>query len=165
MEPPKSFPQVLPGAVSACRMRVLDITDHLPLVMSSGVTIRVPYMKRVRGSLRVVLSCIIALLLFYYKHTTYWVLPQGDLRGDPCVPLEDLLHDRDCCLFMLFHHDDSIMDRENSYPSSCVCTSAISALRLSVFAHRNGLNARALSGERISCWSVTPPRPSPYAPA
>ena len=39
-------------------------------------------------------------------------LPQGDLRGDPCMILEDLLHDRDCCLFMLLHHDDSIMDGE-----------------------------------------------------
>ena len=39
-------------------------------------------------------------------------LPQGDLRGDPCMILEDLLHDRDCRLFMLFHHDDSIMDGE-----------------------------------------------------
>ena len=26
--------------------------------------------------------------------------------------LEDLLHDRDCCLFMLLHHDDNIMDGE-----------------------------------------------------
>ena len=26
--------------------------------------------------------------------------------------LEDLLHDRDCCLVMLLHHDDSIMDGE-----------------------------------------------------
>ncbi len=26
--------------------------------------------------------------------------------------LEDLLHDRDCCLFMLLHHDDSILDGE-----------------------------------------------------
>ena len=25
---------------------------------------------------------------------------------------EDLLHDRDCCLFILLHHDDSIMDGE-----------------------------------------------------
>ena len=40
-------------------------------------------------------------------------LPQGNLRGDPGMILEDLLHDRDCCLFMLLHHDDSIMDRES----------------------------------------------------
>ena len=50
-------------------MRVLDITDHLTLVMSYGVSLRVPYMKSLRGSLRVVLSCLIVLLLFYHKHT------------------------------------------------------------------------------------------------
>ena len=66
-------------------MRVLDITDHLPLVMSYGVSLRVPYMKSLRGSLRVVLSCIIVLLLFYHKHThplgshsrvTSWTYPR-----------------------------------------------------------------------------------------
>ena len=51
-------------------MRVLDITDHLPLVMSYGVSLRVPYMKSLRRALRVVLSCIIVLLLFYHKHTS-----------------------------------------------------------------------------------------------
>jgi hypothetical protein len=50
---------------AACRIGVLGITDHLPLVMSYGVFLRVPYMKRVRGSLRVVLSCIIVLLFFF----------------------------------------------------------------------------------------------------
>ena len=33
-----------------------------------GGTIRVPYMKRVKGSLRVVLSCIIVLLFFFFIH-------------------------------------------------------------------------------------------------
>ena len=37
-------------------------------------------------------------------------LPQGDLRGDPGMILEDLLHDHD--FFMFIHHDDSIMDGE-----------------------------------------------------
>ena len=55
---------------AACRMRFLDITDHLTLVMSYGVSLRVPYMKSLRGSLGVVLSCIIVLLLFYHKHTS-----------------------------------------------------------------------------------------------
>jgi len=49
-------------------MRVLDITDHLPLVLSHGVSLRVPYMKSLRGSLRVVLSCIIVLLLHTHTH-------------------------------------------------------------------------------------------------
>ena len=39
-----------------------------PWVMSGRVTIRVPYMRRVIGSFRVVLSCIIVLLLFFFLH-------------------------------------------------------------------------------------------------
>ena len=82
--------------------------------MQDCPTIRVPYMKRVKGALRV--------LLFFCYSTTNIPPPrdllqgdlrdllQGDLRGDPGMILEDLLHDRDCCLFMLLHHDDSIMD-------------------------------------------------------
>ena len=43
-------------------MRFLDITDHLTLVMSYGISLRVPYMKSLRGSLRV--------LLFFSYSTT-----------------------------------------------------------------------------------------------
>jgi len=69
-------------------------------------------------------------------------LPQADLRGESGVILEDLLHD----------------------PHRCVCTSLISVFSLSLLAHRNGLNARALSLQKISCGSVIA-TPSPDAPA
>ena len=38
------------------------VPDHLPLVMPYGVSLRVPYMKRLKGSLRV--------LVFFYYSTT-----------------------------------------------------------------------------------------------
>jgi hypothetical protein len=67
-------------------MRVLNITDHLPLVMSYGVSLRVPYMKSLRGSLRVVLSCIIVLLFFFFIHIPplrdlLWGSPSGPTLG------------------------------------------------------------------------------------
>ena len=73
-------------------------------------------MKSLRGALRVV-------LFFCYSTTNIPPprdllqgdlrdLPEGDLRGDPGMMIEDLLHYLDCCLFMLLHHDDSIMDGE-----------------------------------------------------
>ena len=65
-------------------------------------------MKSLRGALRVV--------LFFCYSTTNIPPPrdllQGDLRGDPGMMIEDLLHYLDCCLFMLLHHDDSIIDGE-----------------------------------------------------
>jgi len=67
-------------------------------------------------------------------------LPQTDLRGEPGMILEDLLHD----------------------PHRYVCTSLISVFSLSLLAHKNGLNARALSLQKISCGSVIA-TPSPYA--
>ena len=85
--------------------------------------------------------------------------------------LEDLLHDHD--FFMFIHHDDSIMDGEGddtyrpegfqdihknirpfhgtaaflslrSTVDRLMGTSAISPKSISFFAHKNGLNARAL---------------------
>ena len=49
-------------------------------------------------------------------------------------------------------------------PLSCVCTSAMSAFSLSVLAHRNGLNARALFIDLISS-RISITTPAPYAPA
>ena len=65
--PFRCLPGSLLGSIvhAACMIRVWAVFQIIcPWVMSWGGTIRVPYMKRVKGSLRVVLSCIIVLLLF-----------------------------------------------------------------------------------------------------
>ncbi len=66
-------------------MRVLDITDHLPLVMSDGVSLRVPYMKRVRGSLRVLLFFCSSSQTYSPPRVTHWVPLWGDLESFPQV--------------------------------------------------------------------------------
>jgi hypothetical protein len=50
--------RIPPGVDRACSLHdqgLGGLPDHLPLVMSWGGSLRVPYIKRVRGSLRVVL--------------------------------------------------------------------------------------------------------------
>ena len=62
---PKSSPQVLRGIYGARSMQhegLGGVADHLPLVTPHGTALRVPYMKRLKGSLRV--------LLFFYYSTT-----------------------------------------------------------------------------------------------
>ena len=72
--PLRYLPGYPPGVDRACSMQDegLDgLPDHLPMVTAHGTALRVPYMKRVKGSLRVVLSCIIVV---YYCSSV--ILPQ-----------------------------------------------------------------------------------------
>jgi len=69
--PLRCLPGYPPGVDRACSMQdegLGGVPVHLPMVTAHGTALRVPYMKSLRGSLRVVLSCIIVLLFFFFIH-------------------------------------------------------------------------------------------------
>jgi len=85
--PLRCLPGYLPRVdrAAACMIRVWAVFRIIcPWVMSGSVTIWVPYMRRVIGSFRVVLSCIL-LLLFITNISTPWDptpgYPLGGLLG------------------------------------------------------------------------------------